>query len=84
VQHFYAEPVDIAVWAPTAIWTASRAAALLAGDLESCLTALRTVGHLNVGVHGADLAKKSPLVADLLRFWMSEPSLEVRRHAGIV
>jgi tetratricopeptide (TPR) repeat protein len=84
LQHFYAEPVDMAEWAPKAISTMSRAAALIAGDLEASITALRSVGVLPAGLQGADLVKRSPLCAEMLRFWMGEPALEIRRHAGIV
>jgi hypothetical protein len=33
---------------------------------------------------GADLLTRSPVVADLLRVWMSEPAMVVRRRVGLV
>ena len=84
MQQYYAEPVDIAQWWPSAELTFARAAALLAGDLDACIAALRTVGALPGGDNGPALVKSSAIVADLLRFWMSEPALELRRLAGMV
>ena len=32
----------------------------------------------------ADLVARSPVVADLLRVWLSEPAMVVRRRVGLV
>jgi len=84
VQQYYAEPVDVQQWTATAQLTFARAASVLAGDLDASVAALRTVGELPGGENGAELIRSSPIVADLLRFWMSEPALELRRLAGMV
>jgi len=84
VQQYYAEPLDALSWAPTVERSAARAAALLAGDLDACVAALRNIGVIDRSVAGSSLVHSSPLVADLLRFWMSEPAQALRRLAGIV
>jgi tetratricopeptide (TPR) repeat protein len=80
VHRYYAEPVDAARWATTVPLTATRAAALIAGDLEGCLTALRRAGVVRPDTP----LTESPLLVDLMRFWMSEPALEARRLAGLL
>ena len=84
VQHYYAEPVEAPIWAPTVKLTVTRAAALLSGDLNACVSALRRTGEIAADLRGADLVRRSPLVEDLLGFWGSETAMEVRRLAGIV
>jgi tetratricopeptide (TPR) repeat protein len=84
VQRYYAEPVDARAWAPTAVRTATRAAALLAGDLEACLAAMRYAGLVQGDEPTLKIAKRAPLLDDVLRFWMSDAATEARRLSGLV
>ncbi len=84
VQRYYADPVDAKGWAPSAVKTATRAAALLAGDLDACLAAMRYAGLVQGDKPAHKLARRSPLLDDLLRFWASDEADEVRRVAGLV
>jgi tetratricopeptide (TPR) repeat protein len=79
-QAYYAQPVDVVRWCESAPLTASRAAAILAGDLDACVQALRATGVLTA----RDPAHQSPLVADLLKFWLADTAIEVRRLAGLI
>jgi hypothetical protein len=60
--------------------TASRAAAVLAGDLDACATALRAAGV----VPAREAAMDVPVLADMLRFWLGDTAIEVRRLAGLL
>lgn len=84
VQRYYAEPVDAAAWAPTVAKTATRAAALLAGDLEACLAAMKYAGLVQGDKPSHELARQSPLLDDVLRFWVSDPANEARRLGGLI
>ncbi len=84
VQAYYVQPVDIAEWSPSVARTVSRAAAVLAGDLDACVAALKHVGAVPAALSGVEVVKQSPLVADLLRSWVSPAAMDLRRLAGIV
>ena len=84
VQRYYAEPVDALKWAPTVAYTVTRAAALLAGDLESVVAAMRLAGTIPGELEGVEMVRQTPVLLDLLRFWVSDQASEVRRVAGII
>jgi len=84
VQQYYAEPVDVAQWAPLVERTVTRAAALLAGDLEAVVVGLRYAGRLPDEVDQRQLVAQTSLLDDLLRFWASDRANEVRRLARMV
>ena len=84
VQRYYAQPLDVRTWAPTVKRTATRAAAILCSDLDAVMDALRIAGDIEGEGRGEALVASSELAADVLRSWMSERALEVRRLAGIV
>lgn len=63
--------------------TAGRLAALVADDLLEVIEVVRRTDKLG-SERGADLVARSPVVADLLRVWMSEPAMVVRRRMGLV
>lgn len=84
VQRYYAEPVDAKPWAMSAVKTATRAAALLAGDLGACLSAMRYAGLVQGDKPAHKLVRRSPLLEDLLGFWVSDEANEARRLAGLV
>ncbi len=84
VQAYYAEPVDVAIWASTVDCTVTRAAAILTGDLAGSIGAMQQVGSLDSRRSGAELIRSSSVASDLMRYWMSEPAGEIRRLAGII
>jgi hypothetical protein len=75
--------VDLAAWRRSAEQTAIRAGALLADDLVASLDALRFVVDLPL-VRGRALVEQSPVVRDLLRFWVSNRAATVRAQSGIL
>lgn len=84
VQRYYAQPVDAPTWAPTVNRTATRAAAILCSDLDAVMDGLRVAGDIETKARGEALVASSEIAADVLRNWMSERALEVRRLAGII
>jgi tetratricopeptide (TPR) repeat protein len=79
-----AAPVDYTDWCEKIRRTAARAAVVVADDLPTCVTLLRrTEGDL-AGLKGAALAQGMDLVADLMRFWIGDPSFALRRRLGIL
>jgi tetratricopeptide (TPR) repeat protein len=65
------------------VFTANRAAAVLCGDLVAATEIIRQTDKDLVVHQGPALVENSPLVADLFRFWASEPALDFRRRAGL-
>jgi predicted Zn-dependent protease len=63
--------------------TAGRLAALVADDLLEVIEVVKRTEKLG-NERGADLLGRSPVVADLMRVWMSEPAMVVRRRVGLV
>lgn len=63
--------------------TAGRLAALVADDLLEVIEVVRRTEKLG-SERGADLVARSPVVADLLRVWPSEPAMVVRRRVGLL
>ncbi|MBW2528211.1 MAG: tetratricopeptide repeat protein, partial [Deltaproteobacteria bacterium] len=76
--------VDVSSWVPTLSKTLTRAAAIVAGDLPACLDVIRRADSSLASLDGRGLIEGSELVADLLRFWMSDRALEFRRLVGLV
>jgi tetratricopeptide (TPR) repeat protein len=84
VQRYYAQPVNAIQWAPSVSLTVTRAAAILCGDLEGAIAGLKLSGLAEADAEGSALVTSSPAVTDLLRHWMSDKALELRRLGGIV
>ncbi|MEZ4443178.1 MAG: hypothetical protein R3B72_29050 [Polyangiaceae bacterium] len=84
VQAYYAQPVQASTWAPTVELTATRAAAILCGDLEGVVSGLRLAGAIPQDAQGAAMVSASPLLADVLRMWHGPAAGELRVMAGIV
>ncbi len=84
IHRYYAEPIDVTKWASSAERTATRAAALLAGDLEACLGAMKHAGLVQGDKPNPMLARRSKLLDDLLRFWVTDEAAEARRLAGMI
>jgi hypothetical protein len=79
-----AQRPEISEWVRKVRFTATRAAVLLADDLAGPIDLVRrTEGDL-AGLQGEQLNHGLRLVQDLMRFWISEPALAVRRRAGLL
>jgi hypothetical protein len=75
--------VDVAAWGPTLPKTLTRTAAVVAGDLPACLDVIRRADPKLASLDANGLIQGSELVADLLRFWMSDRAMEFRRLVGL-
>ncbi len=74
--------LDALEWQFRVRLTASRAALIAADDLPGSVAVLRqTEGDL-AGLTGVPLAQAVRAVQDMMRFWVSEPALSVRRRLG--
>lgn len=83
-QYVSSPAPDFPTWARALQQTANRAAVLVGDDLNAGVEVLRRTEREFVGIDGATLARTSPIIADLLRFWVSEAAFAFRRHAGTI
>jgi hypothetical protein len=74
--------LDAAEWAFRVRLTASRAALVVGDDLPGSITLLRQSEGDLAGLNGAPLAQGMRAVHDLLRFWISDPAIALRRRLG--
>lgn len=63
--------------------TAGRVAAIVADDIGSVVEVVRRTDKLGAE-RGVELLVRSPVVVDLMRMWMSEQAMTVRRRIGLV
>jgi tetratricopeptide (TPR) repeat protein len=70
-------------WVARARATAARAALLVADDLPGAVTLVRQLEGDLAGLQGAQLAQGMAIVEDLLRFWISDAALALRRRFGV-
>jgi hypothetical protein len=77
-------PVDFAAWVRTIHIGSARAALLVSDDLLSSIEALRRTERDLAHEDVLELVRNSPIVAELLRFWASEPAIDLRRRAGML
>ena len=84
-QQFLAEPaVDFDRWGQTVELSMARAAALVANDLPAAVAGLRRTGAVTGKTEGPAVVHGSVVVADLLRFWTTDPAFDLRRAGGLV
>ncbi|HZO15515.1 MAG TPA: tetratricopeptide repeat protein, partial [Polyangiaceae bacterium] len=83
-QYLEDPPIDFERWVASVPLSSTRAAALLANDLPGAVQAIRRASADHARLDGAPLVQRSPVVADLMRFWTSDVAFEVRRSAGIL
>ena len=76
--------VDFVAWLKEHRIMTTRAAAVLASDLPGCVTVLRQEDQSLMYLDGADVVNNSELVADLMRYWCSDPAIELRRRSGML
>lgn len=83
-EYAQSAPVDFNAWYADQRTSALRAAALVAGDLPSCVTLLRQEDQALLYLEGEELVFNSEVIADLMRYWCSEPAVELRRRTGLL
>jgi hypothetical protein len=74
--------LDVAEWVFRVRLTASRAALVVGDDLPGSITLLRQSEGDLAGLTGAPLAQGMRGVHDLLRFWVSDAAIALRRRLG--
>lgn len=79
-----AQHLEIGEWVRKVRLTATRAALILADDLVGPIDMVRRTEADLAGLQGEQLNEGLRLVQDLMRFWMSEPAVTVRRRAGLL
>jgi len=82
-RYVQAPPIEFSTWCRSVQLGAVRAAALVADDLVATVEGLRKTERDLAHVDPRDLVR-SPLVADLVRFWASDAAIEQRRRAGLL
>jgi tetratricopeptide (TPR) repeat protein len=83
-RYVQAPPIDFAVWARGIATGSARAAVIVADDFLASSEALRRTERDLAHVDARELIRASPLVAELARWWASEPSIELRRRSGLL
>ncbi|MDQ3034772.1 MAG: hypothetical protein M3Y87_20340, partial [Myxococcota bacterium] len=77
-------PVDFAIWSRGIAVGAARAAVLVSDDLLATVEVLRRTERDLAHIDPGELVRSSPLVAELVRWWASEPAIDLRRRAGLL
>lgn len=75
---------NIADWTQAVRTTAARAALIVSDDLPGSVTLVRRMEADLAGVRGAALAQGMALLRDLLRFWVSDAALALRKKLGML
>jgi hypothetical protein len=75
---------EIGEWVRRVRLTAARAALVLADDLPGPIDLVRRTESDLAGLQGEPLANGIRLVQDLMRFWLSEQALSLRRRLGLL
>ncbi|MBL9102244.1 MAG: tetratricopeptide repeat protein [Myxococcales bacterium] len=83
-EYAQSAPVDFNAWYADNRISATRAAALIAADLPSCVAVLRQEDQALLYLEGEDLVLNSDVISDLVRYWGSDPAIELRRRAGLL
>ncbi len=83
-EYVSAGRIDFPRWTHGLHRTSHRVAALLCDDLPAACAVLRRTERELQGLEGAALVEGSPVVKDLLAFWVSKPAMQVRQHAGLL
>lgn len=83
-RHLAAPPVDFPSVVAGAEGAALRVAAVLADDLQACVEVLQRTERDLQGLSGAALLRRSGPVHDVVRFWLSDDALALRRRLGYV
>jgi hypothetical protein len=84
LRYAQAPRLDFARWAEGVVATSRRVASILSGDLPASVRALQRSERELSSLEGRDLVEASPMIADLLRFWMSDDAMRLRQTFGMV
>ena len=83
-EYSQSAPVDFNAWYTDHKVSCTRAAAVIAADLPSCVALLRQEDQALVYLEGEDLVVNSDTISDLMRYWSSDQSIELRRRVGML
>jgi tetratricopeptide (TPR) repeat protein len=84
-RRYVASPcTDFASWTGAVRQTTLRAALLLTDDLVTSIDLIRQSDKELKAMSGKLLVQRSEMIADLLRFWMSDRAMAFRRRAGLL
>ncbi len=83
-EYAQSAPVDFNAWYADHRLSATRAAAVIAADLPSCVAVLRQEDQALLYLEGEDLVVNSEVISDLMRYWSSDPAIELRRRVGML
>ncbi len=83
-EYAQSAPVDFNAWYNDHRMSATRAAAVIAADLPSCVAVLRQEDQALLYLEGEDLVVNSDVISDLMRYWSSDASIELRRRVGML
>jgi hypothetical protein len=83
-EYAQSAPVDFNAWYADHRQSSTRAAAVIAGDLPSCVALLRQEDQALLYLEGEDLVVNSDVISDLMRYWSSDPAIELRRRVGLL
>ncbi|MBL8973203.1 MAG: hypothetical protein JNK56_21635, partial [Myxococcales bacterium] len=83
-EYAQSAPVDFNAWYADHRTSNTRAAAVIAADLPSCVALLRQEDQALVYLEGEDLVVNSDTISDLMRYWSSDQSIELRRRVGML
>ncbi|MBK7823929.1 tetratricopeptide repeat protein [Nannocystis sp.] len=83
-EYSQSAPVDFNAWYNDHKISSTRAAAVIAADLPSCVALLRQEDQALVYLEGEDLVVNSETISDLMRYWSSDASIELRRRVGML
>jgi hypothetical protein len=83
MEYAVAPAIDLEKWQQSLRQSAMRGAVILCDDLLTAVQVVRQLDGIEPSVQGAQLVRRSPMVADLLRFWASSKAGAVRRQVGL-
>jgi len=83
-EYAQSAPVDFNAWYNDHRMSATRAAAVIAADLPSCVAVLRQEDQALLYLEGEDLVVNSEFISDVMRFWSSDAAIELRRRVGML
>ena len=76
--------LDFVRWTTGVSRAGQALAALLADDLGAAIEVMRRTERDLAGLEGVALVRASSAIRDLMRFWVSEPALALRRTVGLI
>jgi hypothetical protein len=84
MRYVEAPRVDFVRWTAGVTRASQAIAAMLSDDLAGCIEVMRRTERDLASLEGTALVRASSAIRDLLRFWVSDPALELRRRIGML